>query len=220
MNDGDAFILDAGLKLYQWNGRSANKYEKFQALQNITRINDDERGHKAEIFILEDGKDDDDDFFWETLGGRKAVTPADQAPSDDEVKESEKALFRVSDASGTMKCEEVGRGKLKRDMLDKDDCFLLDTGAVVYVWVGKGATKDERKKSMEFGAQYLKDNNRPDWTPLTRIPGGGEPPEFQACFVQWNPPRVVQVTEKRDEEDACVFCVVWFGWLACGDGQR
>lgn len=30
------------------------------------------------------------------------------------------------------------------------DCFLLDTGSGVYVWIGSGSTKQEKVKSMEM----------------------------------------------------------------------
>ena len=29
LDDSDVFILDAGLKMYQWNGSTSNKDEKF-----------------------------------------------------------------------------------------------------------------------------------------------------------------------------------------------
>ncbi len=35
LNSGDVFILDAGLKLYQWNGKDSNKYEKAKALDVV-----------------------------------------------------------------------------------------------------------------------------------------------------------------------------------------
>lgn len=28
------------------------------------------------------------------------------------------------------------------------DCFILDTGSVIYVWVGKGATQQEKTQSI------------------------------------------------------------------------
>jgi hypothetical protein len=35
LNSGDVFILDAGLTLYQWNGKDSNKYEKAKALDVV-----------------------------------------------------------------------------------------------------------------------------------------------------------------------------------------
>lgn len=33
------------------------------------------------------------------------------------------------------------------------DCFLLDTGSGVYVWIGSGSSKQEKVKSMEMAGQ-------------------------------------------------------------------
>lgn len=49
MNEGDVFILDNGLTLYQWNGKDANKYEKVKGLEMVTKINGDERGARATV---------------------------------------------------------------------------------------------------------------------------------------------------------------------------
>lgn len=55
-----------------------------------------------------------------------------------------------------------------------------------HVRVGKGATKAEREKGMSHGQDYLKKTNKPDWTKLTRLPGGGESPAFKSYFVQFD----------------------------------
>jgi hypothetical protein len=53
LNQGDVFILDLGLKLYQWNGTSASRQEKMKALQVLTHIKDQERGGRAQVFVIE-----------------------------------------------------------------------------------------------------------------------------------------------------------------------
>lgn len=52
LNEGDVFILDLGKTLFQWNGKQANKYEKFKGLEMITHIKDKERGGKATAIFL------------------------------------------------------------------------------------------------------------------------------------------------------------------------
>lgn len=64
--------------------------------------------------------------------------------------------------------------------------FLLGGGSAVFVWVGKGASPDERKKSMTWAADYLTQHGRPDWTPITRLPAGGETPQFKQYFKQFD----------------------------------
>lgn len=34
-------------------------------------------------------------------------------------------------------------------MIRLKDCFILDTGSGIYAWIGKGATQQEKSKSME-----------------------------------------------------------------------
>jgi hypothetical protein len=60
LNDGDVFLLDVGLTIYQWNGATANRQEKFKALELATKIKDAERGGKAKLIFLESNNDDAD----------------------------------------------------------------------------------------------------------------------------------------------------------------
>ena len=76
----------------------------------------------------------------------------------------EAKLIKVSDASGTLEQTEVASGSLSREMLDPDDVFLVDNQAEIYVWVGKGATKEERKGGMRIGTDYCSQGGRPKGT--------------------------------------------------------
>jgi hypothetical protein len=193
MNMGDVFILDAGLTLYQWNGPDANKYEKFKGLEMITSIKDNERGGRPETIFLEGSINDQEEEakgFWDILGSGDIMS-AEEAGDDDEVKGQEAQLFCVSDASGALKVDKIASGVLEKSMLDPNDVFILDSGSELFVWVGKGATKNEKKGSMKYATEYLAKNNRPDWCPITRCVQFGETPVFKSYFKQWDPPRTV-----------------------------
>jgi len=69
-----------------------------------------------------------------------------------------------------------------RNQLDPNDVFILDTGAEVFAWIGKGASKAEKKTAMQYAQEYLKKYNRPAFTPISRILQGGENEVFEACF--------------------------------------
>jgi len=202
LNDGDVFILDLGRTLYQWNGRTANKNEKFKALEFITKVRNEERGGKADIIPLDSGREEEK--FWAALGGKHAVRAGQD--DDDDVKEEPPRLFRVSDssvsdASGAMTVTEVasGHGNLNRDMLDGNDAFILDTSGNVFVWVGKGANKNERNKAMQYGEDYLKQSGRPAWTPVTRVAETGETPAFKSFFGLWDKPKVWTAGQPKPE---------------------
>jgi len=195
MNKGDVFILDAGLKLYQWNGPQANKYEKFKALEMITNINNNERGGRGETFFMEgEINDNEPEFadFWTILGGSGPIMSAEEAGGDDEeLKRGDVELFQISDASGRLKIDSLGKGPFEKSMLSPDEVYLLDTGAEVFVWIGKGATKNEKTSAMQHATDYLKKKNRPNWCPVTRLVQFAETPVFKSYFPDFDPPRTV-----------------------------
>jgi hypothetical protein len=186
LNEGDVFILDAGLTLFQWNGRGANRQEKFKGLEMITAIKDKERGGKAKTIFIESGTPaEGEELFWTTLGGKTGIQDEKSGGSDDDVKAAVNELFRISDSTGELKVTSVGRGRLEKKLLDTTDVFLLDAGTQVFVWVGKGATKEERAKSMPLASSYLASKGRPSHTPITRIIETGETPVFKSYFVDF-----------------------------------
>jgi hypothetical protein len=192
LNDGDVFILDMGLKMFQWNGKTANKYEKVKGLEMMKRIRDDERGGRPEIFFLDSKSPDVAEAapFWKAIGGKGAIKSEEEGGSDEEVKMEPLRLFRVSDSTGKMTLTPVAEGKLAHAMLDPHDVFILDHTSEIFVWVGKQATKEERTKSMIFATSFLKEGSRPSHTPVTRVIQGGETTLFKGLFTDWPVPKV------------------------------
>jgi len=188
LNKGDVFILDAGLKLYQWNGEKSSRAERAKALEVIKQIRDEERGGKASVAVIEDGKDDDSAFFTD-LGSKG---PVKEASDDDDAFEKKKTadikLYKVSDSTGKLVIEEIGSGLLKKDQLDTNDCFILDTSQQLFVWIGKKATKEEKNSAWTLAQKFITDKNYPAWTPCTRIVEGGETALFIQQFATWPKP--------------------------------
>ena len=188
LNEGDVFILDLGLMIYQWNGSGANRMEKAKGLEVCTRLRND-RGGKPKMKILESGTDDESETFWEALGGKGSITSADDGGSDAAEEKKAKAelqLYRLPDFTKV----EKEKGHLKRNMCTTDGSYLLDTGSNLYLWVGKGCPKTQKKESLKLAQDFIANNNRPAWTQVTSIIEMGEPAEFKAYFFQWNPPRL------------------------------
>jgi hypothetical protein len=63
-----------------------------------------------------------------------------------------------------MTTTEVTEQPLRQAMLDTTDVFILDAGAEIFVWIGKGATPDERKAGMQTGQGFIEAEGRPAWT--------------------------------------------------------
>jgi gelsolin len=181
LNSGDVFVLDAGLKVWQWNGRKSGPQEKQKGAQ-LTRALGDERKGKPKITVLEEG--DKDAEFWKFLGGEGAIKSAEEGGDDNEAEKTDyKALYQLSDASGKMEFKEVAKGpKVKRNLLDSNDVFVLDTGAEVFAWIGKGASVDEKAKALSYAQEYLTKYNRPAFLPISRILEGGENEVFEQAL--------------------------------------
>lgn len=62
--------------------------------------------------------------------------------------------------------------------LKSDDVFLLDIGDHIYVWIGLGASKNERAKCLSYATEYLVTSKRPSSLPITRVLEGGNLSHF------------------------------------------
>jgi gelsolin len=180
LNEGDVFILDAGLDIYQWQGKKAGMNEKARAGQ-LCRAIDDERAGKPEVHVFRQGDKDAQDF-WAFFGGEPDKIPEDTGGDADWEKTSTKRIFRLSDESGKLEFKEEASGKVPRSVLDSKDVFVFDIGSEVFAWIGKEASKDEKRKALHFAQEYLKKYNRPSFLPISRILEGGENEVFNSSF--------------------------------------
>jgi len=189
LNQGDVFILDAGLKLYQWNGTEASRQEKAKGVEVIRRIRDNERGARAEIIVLEGANANEPKEFWDALGGKGAIATADKGGDDEGYERTAIAntkLYCISSASGgTLTTDEIKASPLTQNLLDTSHCFILDCGADIFVWVGTKSSKEEKKESTIIAQSFLTKFNYPKFTPITRVLEGGETPLFKEKFQNW-----------------------------------
>lgn len=184
LNAGDVFILDNGMDLYQWQGKKAGKNEKARAGQ-LSRAIDDERRGKPEVHVISQGDSDEGDFFKffeDHSADTYAAIPNEEGDDAEWEKTSEKRLFQVSNAGGSLEMKMVSEGTVKRSQLVSDDVMIFDIGSEVFVWAGKGADKEEKKSSMNFAGKYLTDYKRPAFLPISAIIEGGENETFNSSF--------------------------------------
>ena len=73
LNDGDAFLLDAGEKIYTWFGSSVSAFEKNMSATMAHNIRQNRLTFGRCDFILD--VDDDNEDFWELLGGKGKIQP-------------------------------------------------------------------------------------------------------------------------------------------------
>jgi len=181
LNSGDVFILDLGNELIQWNGNRSSLFEKMRASQVVQAIKQ-ERGGRPDANIYDEGDNDNGlNAFWTAIGGKPArIRTAAEGGDDSSVQQqaSPIKLFRLTDKSGQLTFNPEKSGEVKKADLDSSDTFILDNGDEVFVWIGKRASANERKFGMQQAERYLRDNNRPLVTPISRVVEGGE----NSCF--------------------------------------
>nr|XP_054758423.1 advillin-like [Lytechinus pictus] len=196
LNSGDVFIFDLGNHIIVWNGPQSSRTERMKGTQTAKGIRDDEKGGKAKVLFV-----DNDKFDAETLkiceaknalGPRGGVKP--QAAKDDDERFSRKQasqtrLYKVSDESGSLVVTEICSAPLEQNMLNSKDCFIVDQGHCgIFVWKGKGSTKQERKSAFSNAQGFIKAKQYPEKTPVTVINENSETTAFKAIFKGWKDP--------------------------------
>jgi hypothetical protein len=97
-------------------------------------------------------------------------------------------LWKCSDEGGALKVTEIAQKPLTRQMLDTNDCFIVDNGdAGIWVWCGKKANKTERKEGMSNALAFIKQRNYSNTVQVTKVCESGEPAEFKSLFKSWDP---------------------------------
>lgn len=183
LNDGDVFLLDAGLELSQWNGTSAGVYEKRRCNEIIAQLKE-ERNGKPKSSVL-DGMEECEEFWGKLEGGFGEVKSAEQGGKDEEVTTVRpKQLWKLSDASGTLEVTKVAEGKeVNSSLLDENDVFIVDdAGVALFVWIGKGASPDEKGKAFQYANNYIEQEGLPLNIPVSRNVQGNTSSAFDKAI--------------------------------------
>lgn len=194
LNCTDVFILDGGLKLYQYNGTKANVWEKRKGNEIVDGLQSDRSIENKDTAIIEGFGDSGDavDAFWEYFGGKLDEAPPDIAPNDAKGANEEKenanvtpSVNKVNDDSGKVEITQLAKsdGKFEKTLLDSKDCFVVDLGYSIYIWIGSGSSKAEKREAMKYALKYCVDSGRSTNIPIVRVNEGNEPEDFLSAFV-------------------------------------
>lgn len=184
LNSGDVFILDMGTTLFQWSGKDSSAKERGRGSQ-LTRCISSERKSRAVVKVEDEGKESDD--FWKALpGGKGAIKSASQGGVDDAEETGPgaetRALYKLSDESGKITFTKLQQGNLDRTLITSKDAFVVDAGQEIFVWLGKGASAQEKALAPKFAMEYIQSNNKPAWLPLSVVREGAANQTFEATF--------------------------------------
>jgi len=201
INSCDVFILDAGLKIYQFNGSKSNGLEKNRGCQVAASIENERKIAKTIVFSEGDA---DAKVFWDLLGGQPKTIPSVETDDADWEKQAHKRLLQISDdGKGTPSFKKLGADSkwapevakspnvypapddlksLTKNLLDTKEAYIVDLGPMVFVWIGAKAAATERRGALKYATQYLTSHNLTATTPIARIFEGDEPAVFKTAF--------------------------------------
>ena len=122
--------------------------------------------------------------FWEAIGGQ-----GDYSKGIDMDKPLlEPRLFHCSFLpSGSYRWIEINN--FEQDDLVEDDVMILDSGAELYVWIGKNADEVEKSRALDTAREYLaKDPTDRDEknTLIFQVKQGDEPSSFTCIFPSFS----------------------------------
>eukprot|EP00745_Piridium_sociabile_P037822 TRINITY_DN69004_c1_g2_i2.p1 TRINITY_DN69004_c1_g2~~TRINITY_DN69004_c1_g2_i2.p1 ORF type:complete len:379 (+),score=102.48 TRINITY_DN69004_c1_g2_i2:252-1388(+) len=136
----DVFLLDAGLKLYQYNGADSSGMERAKAMEFVAKIKS-KRG-EADSEVLDEESTSESHVFFESMD----EDCDDDNASDDEDGDGDKKLLRLN--TDTRDFEAVKEGDVTLDDFKSDDVFIFDSGETIFVWIGNNASKAEKKNGI------------------------------------------------------------------------
>ena len=177
LNSGFCYLLKAteDATIFVWIGSKASEHEATMAEQIALTMFDDE----FQVTIINEFEDDD--VFWEKLGGKKEY-------SDDSSFLSFTRLFRCSNDKGYFSISEKCADFCQDDLSD-EDIMILDNGTQVFIWIGTRCSDVEIKLAYKSAQVYvqnmrIKQPERPRQLMLTFK--GRESKKFTKCFHGWS----------------------------------
>ncbi|KAF8214939.1 fragmin60 [Mycena galopus ATCC 62051] len=155
--EGDAYVLDKGTHVWQFNTKTSPGKEKFKASEFAQSLAEPRQGH-CDVKVFDEGSSGFGAFLAE-FGADATVSPA-HAPKPTGAPPT---LFRISDASGQVTFGPVDSPS--RAALTSTDAFLLDhasdpTHPAIYVWLGRDASLAEKRLAPQYAQRYLHDKQK------------------------------------------------------------
>eukprot|EP01132_Coremiostelium_polycephalum_P008457 gene8457-10388_t len=187
------FVLDAKDTIYEWRGSKSNKMQIAKAMDLAGRIKNKEHSGRPNIVVVEESKPNPnvDSKFWQLLEGVQPKTIPEESKEELEAK-PRSILYKIKDtkdAKGNqtgLTTEMNKEKKLMRANVTSQDCFILDCGSELYLWLGKSSDPFVKKNSYQLAQELLtKRKGRPQWVVVEKIPEGTETELFKDKFYDW-----------------------------------
>ncbi|XP_052068531.1 advillin-like [Mytilus californianus] len=180
LNSYDVFLVLSKAVLYIWIGKISIGTELHAAMTLATYLSPE-----SSINTIQESEETEE--FWDVLGGKDLYAQGTRKKRKEMNNQNLVRLFSCSNTTGMFKVTEIVNFT-QQDLLE-DDVMLLDAFDKIFVWVGRGANRLERKKALETALKYLTSDpfGRTEGnTRLFQIKQGYEPSTFTSHFHGWD----------------------------------
>ena len=187
------FLLDSGMSLFVWYGRRCKNVVKSKARLMAEKISKNERKNMATINIFSQG--DEPPSFWHILleTSRSEEESSDCLPAvEDHVPDNwspvTPRLYSVGLGMGYLELPqvEIPANKLKQDLLNTKNVYILDCFTDLFVWVGKKSTRLVRAAALKLSSELFAMLIRPEFSMIHRVSEGTETQVFKSKFIGWD----------------------------------
>ncbi len=141
--DGDVYVVDTDDKIWIWIGKDAGVEEGTVAAW-ISNKMDKERDGLPDVMTITQGEEPEEFKAALSFTVVDGDTPGFLVPAKLDMVEFK--MYRVHSAAETPNWDdaEVMEVPLDRKSLKSNDVFVIDGNEVIYCWIGKGASREER----------------------------------------------------------------------------
>src|SRR3990167_2737230 len=204
LSDYHSFVFDTGNKLFIWQGKFSNSFEraKGESLCQLM-VNNEMRG--VEIVPLDSGLFEDSPLlpegfnFWDNLGG-KGNYGVPSIGKDGEIKAKlgnneiiteflhKIRLYSIveNDNNHQVSVSLIGEGnQLSKELLNSSHCYVLDTWSAIYVWSGIESNGNEKSWALLKAEELENENGRPECVSTNWVVDGDELVIFKEYFQDW-----------------------------------
>merc|ERR1712168_1206827 len=181
LNTGDCFLVDAAAanKIFVWKGKEANGDERKAAIDSAEKFIDSNNYPKeTNIEVLPESGESTyfKEFFddWKHVEESAGLKYFNLRPPK---------LFAVSDADGSIGCEEI-LGSLEQTDLLPQEVMILDCFDKIFVWIGEKSSDVEKEAAPGYAKDFLASDprGRSADTPIEVFVQGSESGEFKSYF--------------------------------------
>ncbi|XP_057411806.1 villin-like protein isoform X2 [Balaenoptera acutorostrata] len=149
-----------------------------------------ERGGRAQIGVVDDEAEATDlmQIMEAVLGCRVGnLHTAMPSKSTDQLQKANVRLYHVYEKGKDVVIQELATCPLAQDLLQKEDCYILDQGGFkIYVWQGCMTSLQEKKAAFSRALGFIQAKGYPSYTNVEVVDEGAESAAFKQLFRSWS----------------------------------